>query len=73
MKLRCSATLGALALLVSASTAVVAELPARPALKRVEAAAIAAVKQPPISADSALLWWWETPFLGSHPFGPLPN
>jgi hypothetical protein len=70
MKLRCPATLGALALVIFSSSAVVAE---RPALKRAETAAIAAVKQSRAGTDAALLWRWETPFPGSHPFGPLPH
>lgn len=74
MKLHCPATLGAVALVIFASTAVVAELPARPVLARAETAAIAAAKHVRTDAKtSPLLWQWETPFPGSHPFGPLPR
>ena len=65
--------LGALALLIFASTAVVTELPVRPTLKRARTAAVAAVRPSNAGADTALLWRWETPFPGSHPFGPLPR
>ena len=73
MKVHSPAVLGALALLVFASTAVVTELPVRPTLKRAETAAMAAVTPASPGADTTLLWRWETPFPGSHPFGPLPH